>query len=77
MTRNQSKEFLARARRSRNAVGELVGLMLNDPNIPSLFNNQQAMLDYVVRHGWPTDAVPLLWRRYRDWHDRHPWGMPL
>lgn len=77
MSRRQlAKEFLSRARHTKDAAGDLVMLMRRDPDVPRLFENRGALHDYVYRRGWPTGGVPVLWRRYREWLEHNPFGPP-
>jgi hypothetical protein len=48
--------------------------MRRDPNVPPLFHHIGEMRGYLRLKRAPTEAlaaVPILWRRYADWLERH------
>jgi hypothetical protein len=77
MTTNWTKNWLAATRVTDDPMGDLITDMRSDPDIPHLFKNIDALRDYLRSKGACREAlavVPRVWRRYRDWLDRHPWG---
>jgi hypothetical protein len=73
---NWTRAFLARARKTNDAVGDLIADMGRDPNIPPMFPNIKSLRAYLRERNaceQALEAVPGFWRRYRRWIDRHPW----
>src|SRR6266446_5954487 len=70
-----TRRWVAKARITDDPAGDLIADMRRDPALPGLFPNIQAMRDHLRRRGACREAlaaVPVVWRRYRNWMDRHP-----
>ncbi len=70
--------WLSRARATDDPEGDLIGDMRAElrrgVDLPALFPNKAAMFDYLRSRGACREAlgaVPGVWRRYRNWVDRH------
>jgi hypothetical protein len=67
--------WLAAARNTDDPAGDLIADMRRDPALPGLFSNVGEMRSYLQRKGACAEALaalPVVWRRYRHWLDRHP-----
>jgi hypothetical protein len=75
--KNWTKDWLRRARITNDSAGDLITDMRTDTNIPPLFASIREMRDYVRGKGARAEAiaaVPIVWRRYRNWMDHHALG---
>jgi hypothetical protein len=78
LPRTPTAAFLLRARVTNDPEGDLIADMRDDLRrhgaMPRLFPNIEALRAYLYsRNACPgaLDAAPGVWRRYRQWLDRH------
>ena len=79
------RAWLEAARRTDDPAGDLIADMRRDfernpADFPRLFPSITAMRAYLRAKGACHEAmraVPVVWRRYAKWLDRHPWSADL
>jgi hypothetical protein len=67
--------WVKRARITKSPAGDLIADMREDKDLPDVFANIGAMRAYLRAHNACSEAlaaVPIVWRRYKHWQDRHP-----
>jgi hypothetical protein len=66
-----TRKFLQQSRVTNNPVGDLIGDMRTDPDLPPDFQTFSQLRDYIRSksqdNGLVMAAVPGVWRRYQRW----------
>jgi hypothetical protein len=71
------RAWLDASRITDNIAGDVIADMRRDSNLPELFHNYREMRAYLRDRGAcleAMEALPEVWRRYRNWLDRHPFA---
>jgi hypothetical protein len=77
---NATTRWLAAARSTNDPAGDLIADMRRESDVPPLFANIREMRSYLRKKGACAEAmaaVSIVWRRYRNWLDRHPFNVTL